>query len=163
MITDKRQQMYQERLEEYNKHRDAHLGSTVRTPDTDESFAVYEWFHRLMTECGLIGVEYIQEAYHSESQYLSGFSDYQEVLGDVTRYANELDIWAGFAHIYHNGCGGHTALSTSDDPEPPDPDRYGNMRVGYECGKCFEAFTAVFPPNSTNLLLPEGFEDKRRR
>ena len=159
-MTKTNQQIYEERIAEYNDQMDANLGSTVLTPAADEESAVYTWFHRLMTECGLIGVEYAQEAYHMDSQYLSGFQNYQDVLADLTFYVKESDTHTAFAHIHHNECGGHTARTTSNDPDPPDPDRYGNMRVQYECLKCLESFTAVIPPKSANKLLPKGFEDR---
>lgn len=78
---------YEHRLAEWNYQGSSSMGSNVLLPDEDASPMAYEAFHRLMTECGMDGIEYAQEALHGEGgdYFDEMFESVEGVMEDYRR------------------------------------------------------------------------------
>lgn len=83
------EELYVKRVEQRNREMDGSMGTKHVLPSSEEADHpdALDWFHRLMTECGVEGVDYIQEGYHQNGTYLSyHFDDWEDVMVDVRRY-----------------------------------------------------------------------------
>jgi hypothetical protein len=79
---------YRERGEGRNEHSEGFMGTNHVFPSSEEQDEdALTWFHRAMTEMGVAGVEYAQEALHQNGTYFSDhFSHWEEVAEDIARY-----------------------------------------------------------------------------
>ncbi len=86
-------ELYRERVEMRNEELSGFMGTSHVLPSRNEDDPdALEWFHRLMTECGALGVEYIQEGLHQNGEYLSTFFDsWEQVEEDFNRYKRESE------------------------------------------------------------------------